>query len=53
MMHFSSAKLHDAISRRRMNLIILNPNIKVTGNAEPNNIDLPEMSAAFSRVVTG
>jgi hypothetical protein len=28
-------------------------NIKVTGNAEPEDFDLPETSVAFSRVATG
>ena len=28
-------------------------NIKVTGNAEPEDIDLPETSVAFSRAATG
>ena len=28
-------------------------NIKVTGNAKPNDVDLPETSVAFSRAATG
>ena len=28
-------------------------NIKVTGNAKPEDIDLPETSVAFSRAATG